>query len=69
MKTTGLTAAEAKAALPGQNINKVCRVYTAPTGTARPLYDLPASAVVEEPKPKKRGRPKKVKEPEAEDKE
>ena len=40
MNTTGLTAEEAQAALPGQNINKVCRAYTAPTGTARVLYDI-----------------------------
>lgn len=64
MKTTGLTAQEAREALPGQNINKVCDVYTAPTGRAQPLYDLreapKAAAAPEEPAPKKRGRPKKV---------
>lgn len=67
MKTTGLTAQEAREALPGQNINKVCDVYTAPTGRAQPLYDLreapkvEAKAAADEPAPKKRGRPKKVK--------
>lgn len=48
MPTTGLTAAEAQAALPGQNINKVCRVYISDKGAANVLYDLPTEA----PEPK-----------------
>ena len=40
-KTTGLTAEEAQAALPGQDINQVCHVYVAREGAARTLYDLP----------------------------
>ena len=54
MKTTGLTAEEAQEALPGQNINKVCHVYTSPTGRAQVLYDLPQAEPEPEPvKPKK----------------
>ena len=61
-KTTGLTADEAKAALPGININKACRVYVSPTGAADVLYDLPESHEAAEPEPatKTKKRPKKT---------